>query len=271
LTLLTKAAEKAGVPTRNVTDITAGAVSPIRGMEGYEYKLSSRGTILRVSVDYCGADALSSEGAIKASSEWLLKKHPGIGLSEIPSAFDMAANNELGEIDLRAFKGVFTVDIFSRVITAYSEHRNKVLAAVLEATNAQARERQEVQAKEKNEEFKASVLNDYEKLLRRNDRFHTCHEVPWIWGKVLNEAGELTSDPTEWINAKKIVRAKFMVETAAMVPDLSFSVETRKRMFYEMQQDFDCFSDELIEQAKKLYGQILVFKNLPPYVRPAPE
>jgi len=237
-------------------------------MDSFTYKSNSRLSILRLAVDYCGADGNASEGAVKECSEWLISKHPGLSLPELKEAFAMVANKELGEIDLSAYQGRFSVKIFGEVISSYSEYRNAVLAAIRQAQGAEAQENAAKDAANKNKAFRAQILSDYERLLHRNDTFQAASEIPWIWGKVLQEEGMLQKDGQAWISAKVEVRAKFMEDTAAMIPDFTMSEGTRKEMYFEMSKDADLFPSQLIERAKKLYGQLLIFKNLQPYVRP---
>jgi len=90
---------------------------------------------------YCGADALKNSDVLDEAIYFCISRFAQLGVGEIREAFSLAAAGDLGDIDLSAYHGRFTIKILGEVLKSYLDFREKVVRelrrAELEAAEAE--------------------------------------------------------------------------------------------------------------------------------------
>lgn len=90
------------------------------------------------AVNYSGAREVSDD-LFGEAVEFVMTRFGSLGVSEIREAFRLAAAGELGDVDMKAYYGQFTIVILGAVLTAYVLYRRRVVAAI-ERAEAEQRE-----------------------------------------------------------------------------------------------------------------------------------
>ncbi len=108
---------------------------------------------------YCGATADINEEVIEESVDFCLKRFAHLGVDEIREAFSMAAAGELGEIDLAAYHGRFTIKILGEVLRSYSSFREKVVNELRRAENEAAEAAAAAEKLRKSDELLVKHMN----------------------------------------------------------------------------------------------------------------
>lgn len=256
----------------------ASKIAPCRLINDLDYKIGAIGAIQRVAIDYCGADISICAGAIKESMLLYRNKFGRMSLEDIRDAFEMAAAGQLGDINIIAYKGVFTVAIFGEVITAYSIVRDKIVAELDNAAGKAIEAEKERIAEERQEECRKQVIAEFEAAKIKNTRFISVDKIPIQWPGILKDAGLLGSDPKLWVEAKTATTAKFKADTrkikelrilnaqqADKLESMAFTMADREMICQKMFENPDVLPEELFTSATQLYGRMLVFKQLAPY------
>lgn len=182
----------------------------------------------------------------------------------------MAAMGHI-EAKLDAYGGRFTVTLFVRVMTAYVEWRNSVLAVISKAEDAIKAEQEEQIAAQRNEQARAEILSEFERLKNTNDRFHSPEQIPLSWIRVLQAAGKFeridrgeASD--RWMWAKNEVVERFCEDVKALRKPVVLLTEKQCADIYrKCMDDHEYFPEELLDTAKNLYGRFTIFSQLAPY------
>lgn len=88
--------------------------------------------IIKCAANYCGASTnQANAGSVYAACGEIMYENFGHwALNEIDYAFTMAALGKLEGVDLRAFSGVFTINILTGVCKEYEKMRKKYVAAL---------------------------------------------------------------------------------------------------------------------------------------------
>ena len=280
-TLKRAASDNSGYPLLRVEAIAVNRYSPCRETPDYEYKVGSIGTIQRISVDYCGADPLICQGAIKGSSNLLREKFGRLSLEDVNAAFEMAAARQLGEINIIAYRGVFTVAIFGEVLEAYSKVYDQIVAALDEAEKRAAEKLQESEHDLKLAAYRVDVIEKFKALQIENTEIESPEKILYPWLTILQEAGLLKSDAKLWVEAKVATAANFKAETRKIrelrIISKHEAEKLEGRLFTQSERDDICkrllddpegFPKELLPLAKKLYSRLLIFTQIAPYVQP---
>lgn len=72
----------------------------------------------------------TSEMVFDECVEFLATQFGALNIGEVRHAFRLAAAGELGEVNLKAYHGVFTVAMLGEVLTAYMVYRGRIVAEV---------------------------------------------------------------------------------------------------------------------------------------------
>ena len=281
MTCMRAASDNSGYDLSRVESIASNRNSPCRSMTAYDYKVGSLGAIQRVAVDFCGADPLICTGAIKECSNLFASKFGRLSLAEIREAFSMCAARQLGDINIIAYKGVFTAGIFGEVISAYAAVRDAVVAALDKEAEKEEREALDREVEAKQEQCKKDVIAEFQAAKISNTRFISVDKIPIQWPGILKDAGLLESDPKLWVEAKNATKDKFKADTrkikelrvlnaqqADKLESMAFTMTDRERIGQQMFENPDVLPEELFIAATQLYGRMLVFKQLAQYVQP---
>lgn len=256
----------------------AGNIYPCRQINDFDYKIGALGSIQRVAVDYCGADLSICGEAIKESVTLFRNRFGRMSLEDIKDAFEMAAAKQLGDINIVAYRGVFTVSIFGEVIAAYATVRDKIVSELEKAAGKELDEEKERIAEARQEECRQEVISAFIALQKENGKFKSVENIPIHWTGILKDAGLLGSDGKLWVEAKNATTAKFKADTrkikelrvlstqeADKLESMAFTMTDRERIVQQMFEQPDVLPEELFTAATQLYGRMLVFKQLAPY------
>lgn len=275
---INKIAQATGSKGLTVQLIQAGRNAPIRDLSEYDYKTAGTVAILSVARDYCGADLDTNDSTINECREWLLKMYPGLSITEIKTAFELSAAGELpgnDRINLTAYKGVFSVDIFSQTIRSYEVYRNRIIAAIEEENKKALAEKEEEKNMLKKKVFEQDVIARFMKLKKSgNTEFKTTESVPWEWGATLLEAGLIFTDAKLWTSAKVSAVDNFIRQQESKDQDPFYreamnhgmTRTDRDRIYKEVKNDAGHFPGELRTSAIRIYYQMLILKEIGDYV-----
>jgi len=264
-------AERCGIAPGVVFVIQSGKLIPCRSMSGYDYKVGSLGAISRVAVDYCGAQLDACESAIKECCTVFLERWPNISIPEIREAFSLAVSGGLDseEIKLTAFYGMFTVDTFAKVISAYEKKRNHAISELAKLAEEEEKQKNEERKRAEWQEYKQRVCEDFKALRISNERFGHPDKVPLLWAKILIDAGLINGrNSALWIKAKDTVVSDFMSDYREKRPHPIISEGSRRAVYERLVKEPDFFPEELIQTAKNTYGRLLVFLEISPFKQP---
>lgn len=78
---------------------------------------------------YCGAVNTGDE-VFEEATEFIISRFGHLGVHEVREAFRLAAAGELGDVDLRAYYGVFSILALGAVLQAYNEYRARIVKEI---------------------------------------------------------------------------------------------------------------------------------------------
>jgi len=244
---------------------------PARNMDNYSYMAGSIGAIGRVAVDFCGAQLDLCESAIKECSKIFLSRWPGMSVAEIREAFSLYVSDalETDKTSVVAFYGMFTVDIFSRVMLAYEKKRNHAISELAKLAEEEEKQKNEELKRAEWQEYNMRVREDFKALRISNERFDHPDKVPLLWAKILIDAGVISGrNSALWIQAKDTVVSDFMSDYREKRPHPIISEGSRRAVYDRLVKEPDFFPEELTQTAKNTYGRLLVFSELSPFKQP---
>lgn len=252
-----------------VSTVIAGMTLPCRTQKGTANgKVWALGTIQRAAMDYCGADASICEGAITESVEVMFEKFGRVSIPEITEAFKMAAAGQLGQVNIIAYNGVFTVAIFGGVMSAYCIARDKIAAAAINQFEAEKREAREFEKAAQLEKIREEIVEKFQVLTEQNNDYPHYSKVPHWWAKTLIEKGLIASNSDIWLNSKKTAVENFITELEQSGTGAMISEKSKRLLYYKIKAEPDIFPEELRNAATLLYSRMLIFSYFAEYVEP---
>jgi len=81
---------------------------------------------------YSGARGVSDD-LVAEAIESTVSRFGDLGVSEIREAFRLASAGELGDVDMKAYYGQFTIVILGAVLNAYRLYRTRIAQAIRRA------------------------------------------------------------------------------------------------------------------------------------------
>lgn len=262
--------------------IENGMAYPVRSMTDTAFERAAPAVILLCAQAFTGADGIKqSDGAnvaLYGECATILRKYYALlGLEEVKEAFRLAASGKILDsegkrINLTAYGGRFTVNMFGEVLQQYQEWRAKIQSAILrERENAVEAER----TAERHARFvrqTESVADCFERLRWTNDEIERWEDVPGWWAKSLNDKKLLTVGETRkkalWLQSKAetVAEAKrdLLAGRSTVLPDMRIL----RRAVNAYDADPETFPAELTDRAKIVYGKLLVWECLAKYQKP---
>lgn len=154
--------------------------------------------VLDIGKKYFNASVEQSKEAFIEVVEIIKQKFSGLSLNEIGEAFRMAAAGELGDVNFAAYGGVFTVPIFTDILTKFSKRRNEVAMAIYRA-NADLEEKAKADesVRKKADEFLAMLVHQHETEQNGNHKYKSYKDVPHHYGRSILDAGLIVFTPDE--------------------------------------------------------------------------
>jgi len=237
--------------------------NPVRLLVGEQQLLPVLVCIRDTAQEFCGADvALEANKRVFKNCVKLLRENfGGFGVTDVTLAFQMAAARELDNINLTAYQGVFTVNLFGQVLSEYRKFRNRVQVAILSEQDGAQRAEAAKRREQTHAEYKSAVVAEFRAMLESRQRVEV-EKVPLPWGKILIEAGELETDPALWTLAKTRVCEQLVEKAQNLEPDVMLARHKIQEIATRIQSEPDYFPEELRTRAVNLYGRLLVAAKL---------
>lgn len=137
------------VQNKSYLSIAKGMDMSIRKMGEVERLALLAKEIEIVAELYCGAVIDEKfERVIDELLPFVVDRFGMIGIEEIRYAFRLASAGEIGEIDMKAYYGLVTVNLFGRVLGAYVTYRQQIVKDLWLERERMEKERKEAELKE---------------------------------------------------------------------------------------------------------------------------
>ena len=154
--------------------------------------------ILRLANSYTGANfseppTKDQVVILKACSSFILQNFSSLSIGELDDAFSLATSGKLGEMNIEAYHGKFTVQMLGKVLRAYTSKRNGILSKYDDIIMIDERKTTEDEKAKKIEQARLNVLSEYKKLKDswvdgECDLEMLEDKVYSYWGKILVDA-----------------------------------------------------------------------------------
>ena len=234
---------------------------PVRSMDKMTAGIKSAHEIGKASAIFTGSTDATSPEVFVECAHMLIEHYSELAISEIREAFTLAATGAI-ECSLTSYRGVFTVAMFGGILNAYRKYRREIVAKIENAKKQEEEERAEYEAKLKNRHFRENVISSFKALCEVNNAFETVDQIPFIWAKILREAGLLDKSNELWVEAKREACIEFLTAVSNREPYLGVSESKRIGLAAEMNKDKDFFPEELRQRAEVVYSKLLVFSKI---------
>lgn len=249
------------VANQDIESVYLGMQYPIRSMSAMEFGASAIIVTQAVARAYCGANVEQTTPSLWSEcARFLAREFPGIGIEEVRNAFSLSAAGKTGE-NIIAYKGVFTLEILGRVMSAYMEYRQKITAAIIlerEAIKAEQENAERIEAQKQYLEFEVSRIKS---MLEKNDSIESWDQVPGGWYRIFNERGwikEGIDKPPLWISAKSIA----VIKARREISGLFLSSNEVEKVRTELLKNPDVFPEKLRAFAVYVYEKMLVLESI---------
>jgi len=238
---------------------------PVRNMDAREYASAAKLVIDYVSTTYCGAsEAGTLENTYRECAALFRQKFAGLCTEEIREAFRLAAANRI-EANMVAYGGRFTVAMFGDILTAYSNHRAKIVAAIEAEKSASEAEKAE-QAKRAAWQAQTELfVQEFEALKTENTKYRKWSDLPAGTDAILRNRGAFDNIPDKdkkffWLESKRqaVVETRDLAKSGA---NIIWAI----RIVKWCEGNPEDFPEELRPQAEVIYGKMLAFSLLAPF------
>lgn len=241
-----------------------GFNNKIRNIEKVEAERKLQALLTICAKLYCGM--VSDESTplmMQFAAEYVIKSHAGLGIDEIKLAFVMAVDGKINA-NVKAYGGVFSIAMLGEILTAYREHRNKIINKVLDCQEKERREQINYVPQAEKDERNARVLSEF--LLEINDniiavqqdqipKWDKYEKVPAKLAESAIKAGkiEVSQDMKEEVWRLTENLAKRQLNHEAQVFKNSHAIsEVRNR-----------FNGQYFKNSRQLiYAQLLIFQYI---------
>lgn len=215
---------------------------------------------------YCGAPNTLPE-TIGEGVKFVQAQFSHFNITEIREAFRLAAAGKI-EADLKAFYGLFTIQMLGNVLRAYDDYRTAIFREVRAKVAQMEDERgNEYRAEAMKEKF-GTIAEQFDDLKQSNTKYERWQDLPeWFCRRVIEEdlAGlTLEEKGKAWITAKHWAAN----EVRGWLLDTAFSRDDRKRFAAaaaSLEKHPDIFPDEIKKEAQEAYSKMLIFQKIAPY------
>ena len=153
--------------------------------------------ILRLANSYTGANfseppTKDQVVILKACSSFVIQNFSSLSIGELDDAFSLATSGKLGEMNIEAYHGKFTVQMLGKVLRAYTSKRNGVLSKYDDIVMIDQKKTSEEDKAKKIEQARLNVLSEYEKVKASFEETGDLEvlesNVYSYWGKILVDA-----------------------------------------------------------------------------------
>jgi len=153
--------------------------------------------VLYLANTYTGANFSNppdqdEQRTLDASSKFILNKFPMLHMKELEEAFSMCMSGKLGNLNIEAYYGKFTIQMLGKVVRAYINHRSSFLVKLNQVQQQELETSNEGIKEQKNQEAKEYVLKEYKDL---KTKFEASGDMEILessiypyWGKILVES-----------------------------------------------------------------------------------
>lgn len=177
-----------------------GFNNKIRSLDKVEAERKIQALLTICAKLYCGMVSDESTPLLmQFAAEYVIKSHAGLGIDEIKLAFVYAIDGKTNA-NVKAYGGVFSIAMLGEILTAYREHRNKVINKVLDEQEKQKREQINFISDDIKEQMNARTLSEFmidvnENIIdvqqERKPKWNTYDKVPAKLAELAINAGKI--------------------------------------------------------------------------------
>lgn len=177
-----------------------GFNNKIRNIDKVEAERKLQALLTICAKLYCGMVSDESTPLLmQFAAEYVIKSHAGLGIDEIKLAFVYAIDGKINA-NVKAYGGVFSIAMLGEILTAYKDHRNKVINRVLDEQERQRREQINYIPEDIKEQMNARTLSEFmievnENIIDvqedRKPKWSTYDKVPAKLAELAINAGKI--------------------------------------------------------------------------------
>lgn len=238
-------------------------------MSGEVALASVKAQIVACATTFCGATPGGSvfEAVVKECALMAKRRFGQMGLHEIKLAFELAASQRTSA-NATAYRGVFSIEMFGAIMSAYKAYRSPVVAGIFNANDALSAEQRANRKAERLAEWKAWVIEQFNSLKEFGaPEGAEWEKIPGNWAEHLVASGLLEGkDPAlwalaAWVEKTQFCRAVYSRNVAGWPLELK-SPDSARRVARAIEKDDDFFPAELDFKRRKTYGRLLVARAI---------
>ena len=253
------------VSNQEISRLIEWRKAPVREMPAEMFKQAAGAAIRYVATGYTGANDSTPEMVYIECTALLRQKFGSLAPEEVKEAFRLAAANRI-DVNMTAYRGVFTVAMFGDVLDAYMKRRNKIIAAI-ETAKAEAEAEEEYKRKRFEWNRQADLAYDAFLLQRKeNTQYRSWKDIPAGFDMVCVHRGafdDVTETQKRAIYAQAKAAALEQVKYAAQNIEYPIEREEAQRILREVEAGG--YPETLIQKSHVIYGKMLVFSLLPEF------
>lgn len=208
--MLPRVTSKTGYASAIVSAAVQGYLSPLRSQQQPAVALH---TELPIIAQQYGAREKIEKHILQECIRLVLEKFRALGLNEIREAYRLKASGFLEAPGAEMWGGTFNADQLGKVLTAYVDHRRRIVAAYIEE---QEREQEKEKARQRREDFNRRFPD---MIGKAKQEITDWREVPEYWYDAAMRRGWIEFGPGEaqgiFSEAKELARMEFEEEMEA--------------------------------------------------------
>lgn len=248
---------------KTVAIVSAGRAATIRTLErsgkgGADLKRELAKTINRCAVDYCGAaESSATDTAIVEAVRTAIAAMQWVSVPEILLAHQLAAAGSLGDVQMTAYGGRYSVELFGRIMAAYKAYRARIVAALEDEADKAQKIAREAGNKAKAEKWRRELIAGFK---NRKMNWTTWGDVPPVAYDILLEAGLVEKDVGLWNTVKSDIMADITMKVQTRQSDTTLGGHhDLQAILNKWKKDPDLFPPSLMDRAKAWYKKRAVF------------
>ena len=158
--------------------VAKGYYNPIRKTQR-EYARKALLVLLPKLSDLFGGRHQIKEEVLAACVEIVLRNFSHLGLEELSVAYELHHRDKLDARDAEMYGGIFNAANMTKILTAYTKYRQKLIAHYLRLTEVAATEKAEKERQDqKRQQFLAGIPAEIE---AKRPRIQSWKDIPVYW------------------------------------------------------------------------------------------
>ena len=225
--------------------------------------------VLVIANTYTGANfqkplSEETEFTLSECSKFIFEFYPMLSLPEITQAFKMAAAEKL-DVNIETYYGKFNVSILGKVLKAYLDYRNKIIAAYEHEKDKINKQLEQKEIEQKNAITRKKIIKSYNEIKSYYEATGDetkFNRIKPYWCKILLDENiiSLTQSQKQWCwnEAKKEAISEVKKEYQA---DISPNRKnTLKHYLKKIEEGVEV--DELNNKSISIYSRFIVIKSI---------